>query len=256
MLTMGALHRVLTLLLEENVPISNLTRILESLGNQPPALKDPGDLVERVWVDLGRIVCDRFRDAQGKIAAIMLDPRMEMELRRAIHDKNLIIDPPRLEKLIVLLANAWRKAMLDGRALHPGQTAAQDSGGPGASEIIRNSQRCDSSGAVAYARHVPNRRRARWISQEQGLSADGVNNAKRPPSGRGRRGKPFAAAVKEIPQEPSNAIARFATSSASGILRNLTTLSGNPARSSSSTLSWSDNATMNGRSACSRRSCK
>ena len=30
-LTMGTLHRVLTLLLEERVPISNLTRILESL---------------------------------------------------------------------------------------------------------------------------------------------------------------------------------------------------------------------------------
>lgn len=111
---MGTLHRVLTLLLEENVPISNLTRILESLANQPTAVKDPFELAERIRPDLGRILCDRFRDTQGKIAAIVLDPRVELELRRALHEKNLIIEPMKLEKLIVALANAWRKASLAG----------------------------------------------------------------------------------------------------------------------------------------------
>src|SRR5262249_51680145 len=42
-LTMGALHRVLGLLLEEQVPISNLTRILESLANHAPQTKDPAE---------------------------------------------------------------------------------------------------------------------------------------------------------------------------------------------------------------------
>ena len=46
-LTMGALHRVLCLLLEEHVPISNLTRILEALANHAVAIKDPLDLTER-----------------------------------------------------------------------------------------------------------------------------------------------------------------------------------------------------------------
>ncbi|MBI1831964.1 MAG: FHIPEP family type III secretion protein, partial [Planctomycetes bacterium] len=114
-INMGTLHRVLTLLLEENVPISNLTRILESLGNQPMGIKDPAELAERIRVDLGAIVCARFRDPTGRISAIMLDPRLELELQRAIRDKNLIIDPGRLEKLIVLLANAWRKGLLEGR---------------------------------------------------------------------------------------------------------------------------------------------
>ncbi len=115
MLTMGQLHRVLTLLLEERAPISNLTRILESLANHAPATKDPLDLSERVRVDLGRAICDRFRDEQGRIHALVLDPRLELELRRAIHDRALVLDPARLEKLIVKLANDWRRATARGQ---------------------------------------------------------------------------------------------------------------------------------------------
>jgi flagellar biosynthesis protein FlhA len=114
-LNMGLLHRVLILLLEEHVPISNLTRILECLANHAPALKDPLELTERVRSELGRIICDRFRDAQAKLAAIVLDPRVEMDLRRALHEKNLVLEPLRLEKLIVNLANAWRKAHVAGK---------------------------------------------------------------------------------------------------------------------------------------------
>jgi len=55
-LTMGQIHRVMTLLLEERVPISNLTRILESLANHAPTTKDAVELAERVRVDLGRAI--------------------------------------------------------------------------------------------------------------------------------------------------------------------------------------------------------
>ena len=107
-LTMGALHRVLCLLLEEHVPISNLTRILEALANHAVAIKDPLDLTGRLRGELGLAICDRFRDANGRLHAIVMDPRVEMELRRAVHEKNLALEPARLEKLIVRLANEWR----------------------------------------------------------------------------------------------------------------------------------------------------
>src|SRR5205085_790246 len=71
MLTMAALHRVFTLLLEENVPITNMTRILESLANHASAVKDAVELAERVRMDLGRIIVDRFRDAQSRLCAIV-----------------------------------------------------------------------------------------------------------------------------------------------------------------------------------------
>jgi flagellar biosynthesis protein FlhA len=114
-LTMGALHRVLTLLLEERVPITNLTRILESLANHAPVTKDPAELAERVRVDQGRAICDRFRDEHGRIHAIVLDPRLETDFRRSLHEKNLVLEPARLEKLIVRLATEFRKASARGQ---------------------------------------------------------------------------------------------------------------------------------------------
>jgi flagellar biosynthesis protein FlhA len=114
-LSMGTLHRILCLLLEEHVPISNLPRILESLAHHAPATKDPIELTERIRVDLGRVICDRFRDAQGRLHAVVVEPRLEMELRRTPHDKTLALDPGRLEKMILFLLNEWRKASARGQ---------------------------------------------------------------------------------------------------------------------------------------------
>jgi len=114
LMTMAAVHRVLGLLLEEHVPISNLTRVLESLTTHASATKDPFDLTERVRADLGRVICDRYRDAQARLSAIVLDPRLEMELRKALHERHLSLEPARLEKLIVRLANEWRRTTLAG----------------------------------------------------------------------------------------------------------------------------------------------
>lgn len=114
-LSMGTLHRILCLLLEEHVPISNLPRILEGLAHHAPATKDPMELTERVRVDLGRVICDRYRDAQGRLHAVILDPRLELEMRRALQEKMLAIDPGRLEKMILFLLNEWRKATARGQ---------------------------------------------------------------------------------------------------------------------------------------------
>jgi flagellar biosynthesis protein FlhA len=114
-MTMGTLHRVLTLLLEEHVPISNLTRIMESLANHAPTIKDALELTDRVRLDLGRVICDRYRDDQNRVCVIVLDPRLEVDMRRAIHEKTLLFDPPRLENFIVRLANEWRKANVGGK---------------------------------------------------------------------------------------------------------------------------------------------
>jgi flagellar biosynthesis protein FlhA len=104
------LHRVLTLLLAERVPISNLGRILESLATHAPVTKDAGDLTERVRADIGRAVIDRFRDPSGRVRAIVLDPRLEVDLRRSVQNHQLILDPARLEGLTLRLAAEVRKA--------------------------------------------------------------------------------------------------------------------------------------------------
>ena len=113
-LSMGTLHRVLILLLDERVPVSNLPRILESLAAHAPTVKDPGELAERVRTDIGRAVVDRFRDAGGRIRAVVLDPRLELELRRSVQGQQLVIDPSRLEQLTLRLSAELRKANARG----------------------------------------------------------------------------------------------------------------------------------------------
>jgi flagellar biosynthesis protein FlhA len=113
-LGMGALHRVLTNLLDERVPISNLPRILEALAAHAGSVKDPAELAERVRLDIGRAVVDRFRDPNGRIRAIVLDPRLEVELRRASQGQTLVLDPSRLEQLTLRVAAELRKANARG----------------------------------------------------------------------------------------------------------------------------------------------
>lgn len=110
MLSMGVVHRVLMLLLDERVPITNLTRILESLAHNAPTTKDPAELAERARIYLARAICDPFVDEQGKIHGILFDQALEMELRRVQQDKKLAISPDALEALIVRLANVLRDA--------------------------------------------------------------------------------------------------------------------------------------------------
>jgi flagellar biosynthesis protein FlhA len=113
-MSMGTLHRILCGLLAERVPIANLTRILESLANYAPTIKDVNDLTEKVRTELGRTICERFRDENGRLRALVFDPRLEIELRRSVQDKQLLIDPTRLEQLIMKLLTELRKANARG----------------------------------------------------------------------------------------------------------------------------------------------
>ncbi len=112
LLSMGTVHRVLTTLLEERVPITNLTRILEALAHHSPTTKDPQELAERVRGYLPRAICEPFLDAEHRIHALVFEPHLELELRRSLQekDKRLAIPPDALEALIVRLATACRDA--------------------------------------------------------------------------------------------------------------------------------------------------
>lgn len=110
MLSMGTIHRVLSVLLQERVPITNLTRILESLAHNAPTTKDPEELAERARTYLARAICDPFIDPQNKIHAIIFDPALEVELRRSQQDKKLAMQPDAFETLIVRLATVLRDA--------------------------------------------------------------------------------------------------------------------------------------------------
>jgi flagellar biosynthesis protein FlhA len=75
---------VLRGLLAEGVPIRDLRTILEGLADHGRSVKDPAQLVELVRERLCRHISARFRDDDGKIAALVLDPRAEESFRKGI----------------------------------------------------------------------------------------------------------------------------------------------------------------------------
>jgi flagellar biosynthesis component FlhA len=92
-----------------------MTRVLEALAHHAQLTKDPAELAEKIRPDLGRAICDRFRDDQGRLHAIVIDPRLEQELRRAVHEKQLVLDPARLEAMLLRLAALSRQASMSGQ---------------------------------------------------------------------------------------------------------------------------------------------
>lgn len=70
-------QQVLQLLLKEDVPIRQLSIIMETLGDFASKTKDPVWLCEYVRHRLARTISSRYRDAQGRLHVLALDPAME-----------------------------------------------------------------------------------------------------------------------------------------------------------------------------------
>ena len=83
-LTMAEVTQVLRFLLIEGVSIRDLRSILECLGEHGKAIKDPEKLCELVRERLARHITGRFRDDEGRLAALVLDPRIEDAVRKGL----------------------------------------------------------------------------------------------------------------------------------------------------------------------------
>ena len=97
------------------MPVTNLTRILETITQNAHKVKNPVDLADCVRQQLGRDILERFLSDDGKVAAMVLDPRLESKLRDGVHDRTLSLLPGPLEQLIGRLNEQWQKATVDGR---------------------------------------------------------------------------------------------------------------------------------------------
>lgn len=114
---MGELHQVLVLLLQERVPLTNLTRILETVVQSAPHVKSPFDLADRVRQQLGRDILDRLRDDAGKVAVAVFEPRLEMKLRERLRERQLLLAHDSLERLVTSVNQRWEKSQLNGREI-------------------------------------------------------------------------------------------------------------------------------------------
>jgi flagellar biosynthesis protein FlhA len=116
--TLGLLQRVLQNLLRENLPIRDLTQILEVLGDHATKTRDPKILTELARKAMVRTITEQHRDINsGKIMAISLDPSLEYELCSNMGDdgsSSISVAPERALELGRSIAEAWRRAMEAG----------------------------------------------------------------------------------------------------------------------------------------------
>ncbi len=78
---LAEVQQILQLLLREEVSIRQLGPILETLGDYAPRSKDPILLTEYVRHRLARTICSRYRDKDGRMFVVTLDPALEDRIR-------------------------------------------------------------------------------------------------------------------------------------------------------------------------------
>jgi flagellar biosynthesis protein FlhA len=81
MLSLGELQAVLRNLLEERIPIRDLSGILEVLANNAPVTRDPNILTEAVRQTMARTISSLYRDETSTLHVFTLSPQVEALLR-------------------------------------------------------------------------------------------------------------------------------------------------------------------------------
>jgi flagellar biosynthesis protein FlhA len=84
LVNLGIIQRVLQNLLRENVPILNLSLILEGIADYASLSKNPDDLSELLRRRLAPYFMPLIESAPGTVRALTLDPRLEKELATKI----------------------------------------------------------------------------------------------------------------------------------------------------------------------------
>jgi len=77
LVTVGTIQNVLRNLLKENIPIRDLSTILEELADRVPLTKDPELLTEYVRVAISESITNLYKNEQSEIHAMTLDARLE-----------------------------------------------------------------------------------------------------------------------------------------------------------------------------------
>lgn len=108
----ATLHQVLLHLLRERISITALEKIVESAVQFGPQIKDPVQLTEKIRGGIGHIICDRFRDINGNVRVIILEPRLEHHFRENVNGESIVLRPDQLEKLIMELQAKWEASRL------------------------------------------------------------------------------------------------------------------------------------------------
>ncbi|RKY23435.1 MAG: flagellar biosynthesis protein FlhA, partial [Planctomycetota bacterium] len=115
----GMLQRVLKNLLKNAIPIRELTIILESLGEHASKTKNTDVLTEMVRKSLSRTITNQYKDEQGKISAITLEPALEHQMTSSLQQEadriNLGLPSEMAMDISAKIAQAYKAAMNKGK---------------------------------------------------------------------------------------------------------------------------------------------
>jgi flagellar biosynthesis protein FlhA len=116
LLTLSGVQQVLKRLLREQVSIRDMVTILETLADLVPVVKDLDVLVERTREALARSLIRPYRGADGGLAVVTLDPRLEQSLIDAVVPgqegrSRLVLDPARTQNLMDSVSEAAQRAL-------------------------------------------------------------------------------------------------------------------------------------------------
>jgi flagellar biosynthesis protein FlhA len=114
----GTLQRVLKNLLVNGIPIRELAVIIEALGEYAPKTKNADILTEVVRKHLTRTITEQYKDQNGKILAITLEPALEHQmtsnLRQETESLNIVLPTEITMAINTNIAQAWKTAMAKG----------------------------------------------------------------------------------------------------------------------------------------------
>lgn len=102
-ISQNELQKVLRNLLRENVPISDMETILETLADYAPTVKDSDILTEYVRQSLKRTITHRFSEA-GQLKVLSLDSEIENKIINSVKKMDggayLALDPAIIQKIV------------------------------------------------------------------------------------------------------------------------------------------------------------
>jgi flagellar biosynthesis protein FlhA len=113
LLSLGDVVRILRNLVREGISIRDLRTILDSLGELSAQTKDIEQLTELVRERLASHITSRVKGADGNVAALTLDPRLEEVLRRSLREiatgTGGALDPELLRTLVANVERSVKK---------------------------------------------------------------------------------------------------------------------------------------------------
>ncbi|MHC4580270.1 MAG: flagellar biosynthesis protein FlhA [Planctomycetota bacterium] len=116
--SIGLLQRLLKNIVKDGIPIRELTAILESLAEHASKTKNVAILTEMVRKRLSRTITELYKNEDGKILAVTLEPALEHQMASTLQQENdgitLALPTEMAMEISKAAGQAWKAAMDKG----------------------------------------------------------------------------------------------------------------------------------------------